>query len=72
MCVLDRHTDVVTSGTAIAWTSGSSRLTTLTLTGVSRPVGMFSAVDARLDDAGVVEEVRAGVGAVAGDVGVGG
>ena len=40
MCVLDRHTDVVTSGTAIAWTSGSSRLTTLTFTGVSRPVGM--------------------------------
>jgi hypothetical protein len=38
--------------------------------GVSRPVGIFSAVDARLDHAGVVEEVRAGVGAVAGDVGV--
>ena len=31
MCSLDRHTDVLTSGTVIEWTSGSSRLTTLTL-----------------------------------------
>jgi hypothetical protein len=38
--------------------------------GVRRPVGIFSAVDARMCDARVVEEVRAGVGAVSGDVGV--